>query len=61
MSVPIRLAMMVVIVGNVAAELNYDYSMDFPGLTVFLATLYFGKSLQLPPPPLSIKRIDIIP
>ena len=41
-SVPVRLAMMVVIVGNVAAELNYEHSLDFAGLTVFLTTLYGG-------------------
>ncbi|XP_005101161.1 protein brambleberry [Aplysia californica] len=44
-SLPVRLAMMVVIVGNVAAELNYDHSLDFAGLTVFLCTLYFGFKL----------------
>lgn len=42
-SIPARLAMLVIIVGNVAAELNYNHSFDFAGLTVFLFTTYFGK------------------
>uniref|UniRef100_A0A2C9LA78 Uncharacterized protein n=1 Tax=Biomphalaria glabrata TaxID=6526 RepID=A0A2C9LA78_BIOGL len=41
-AVSVRLLMLVVIVGNIAAELNYNYSMDFAGLTVFLLALYFG-------------------
>ncbi|XP_059146093.1 protein brambleberry-like [Physella acuta] len=46
-SVPVRLIMMVVIVGNVAAELSYGQSMDFAGLTVFLFTVYFGFRLTI--------------
>lgn len=41
-SVPMRLAALTVIVGNVAAELNYNHSFDFAGLTVFLFLVYFG-------------------
>ncbi|BFZ23059.1 hypothetical protein BsWGS_26097 [Bradybaena similaris] len=44
-SIPARLTMLVIIVGNVAAELNYNHSFDFAGLTVFLFTTYFGFKL----------------
>ncbi|KAK3705501.1 hypothetical protein RRG08_041375 [Elysia crispata] len=42
-----RLALMAVIVANVAAELNYEHSLDFAGLTVFLITLYGGYKLTV--------------
>ena len=44
-SVHARLVMMAVIVANVAAELNYEHSLDFAGLTVFLLTIYGGKTV----------------
>ncbi|KAH9489374.1 hypothetical protein Btru_056524 [Bulinus truncatus] len=44
-SVSVRLVMLVIIVGNVAAELNYNYSMNFAGLTVFLSILFLGFKL----------------
>ncbi|CAL1531063.1 unnamed protein product [Lymnaea stagnalis] len=46
-SLPFRLAMLVIIVGNVAAELNYQNSLDFAGLTVFLLSIYFGFKLLI--------------
>ncbi|GFN96069.1 protein brambleberry-like isoform x1 [Plakobranchus ocellatus] len=42
-----RLVMMAVIVANVAAELNYEHSLDFAGLTVFLLTIYGGYKLTV--------------
>uniref|UniRef100_A0A0B7ARD3 Protein brambleberry n=1 Tax=Arion vulgaris TaxID=1028688 RepID=A0A0B7ARD3_9EUPU len=43
--IPMRLTMLVIIVGNVAAELNHNHSFDFAGLTVFIFAVYFGFKL----------------